>query len=48
MDLKLKVTGDYLVRIIAQNPKEYVTPITIGFYTPDDFAFKQVKSIDDF
>lgn len=47
MDLQLKTTGDYLVRIVAYNQREYVTPITIAFYTPVDFAFKREKSVDD-
>lgn len=47
VSLNLKKGGSYTIRISVVNPMEAKTSITIGFYSPDDFAVKYLKDVDD-
>lgn len=47
VQLALQKGGSYTIRVSVSNPMEAKTSITIGFYSPDDFAVKYLKGIDD-
>lgn len=47
VSLSLKKGGSYTIRISVVNPMESKTSLTIGFYSPDDFAVKYLKDVDD-